>query len=136
MLYVGGAFALICIWASLLTIELHQEKKLKIFWRVLSVIQIVLSATYISLALSRGTYVAVYVFLAFYLLLYAPLKKEEGMKIGKRIALRLISTVLICALSAGAFSVLHTISTQIMNVYYTHHIGANSGDAAALDHAG
>lgn len=130
---VGGAFALICIWASLLTIELHQEKKLKIFWRVLSVIQIVLSATYISLALSRGTYVAVYVFLAFYLLLYAPLKKEEGMKIGKRIALRLISTVLICALSAGAFSVLHTISTQIMNVYYTHHIGANSGDAAALD---
>lgn len=125
---VGGSFAMICIWCSLLVFELHKNEKTKIFWRVLASIQIFLAAAYIPLALSRGTYITFYVFLICYMLLHSTFKREESMTKGKQIAFRILCTVVVCLVTAGVFSVLHTASTKLMTVHYNAQMEAHADD--------
>lgn len=132
---VGGMFALILIWASLLTWELHTKSAGKVFWRVLCGIQILLACTYISLALSRGTYVAVYIFLICYLLLHTPLKKEQALSRGKQIVVRLVATVVICAIFAGGCSLLHKTSCALMELSYKIQLKENPDSEEAMSKA-
>ena len=111
---VGGTFALILIWCSLTSIRLNDNNKFRVMWIVISVLQILLAMTYISLSLSRGTYLSGMVLIIGYVLVRAPYLFEKKFKVPTQILIRLASMVLIIAVCLGSLRFLNMASGKIL----------------------
>lgn len=114
---VGGMFAIILIWCSIITLHLG-GKQLSKLWRVISVIQILLGMTYISLALSRGTYLSGIIFIIAYSILRVPSKKEKLLSVWKQIMLRVASIFVLICVSVVSLNLLNYISCELMTINY------------------
>ncbi len=115
---VGGFYALILIWVSFIVLFLSKDMRLKLLWRILAVTQILLAVVYISVALSRGTYVSGIVLVVSYFILRPPFKKEANLKTWKQIGIRaasILAAVLICV---GTVTVANKASCQMLIYNY------------------
>lgn len=104
---VGGMYALILIWCAVVNIYTFKKSKLYAAFVTLSIFQILISVTYISLSLSRGTYLAGLVMLVSFLLLRKPFKKELSIKFWQTCALRIVSAALVTVLTVSAVPLIH-----------------------------
>ncbi len=119
---VGGTFALILIWCSFLTLKWVKTMRCRVLWIVLSIVQIVSAAMYISVALSRGTYISGIVLIVSYLLIRAPFEKEKMLSAWKQCLIRVISiaaAVIVCIVGIQG---MNTLSCEAMEWNYERKI--------------
>ena len=116
---VGGLFALILIWCSIISLYLRKDqKKTYPVWIAVAVIQIILAVGYISVALSYGTYMMGFAFLAVFCLLRPAFRFERKLRIWQRYGVRIVSIAVTAALCAGAFSASNALLLKMMQGYY------------------
>lgn len=116
---VGGLFALILIWCSIIGLYLRKDqKKTYPVWAVISVIQILLAMGYISVALSYGTYLMGFAFLTVFCLLRPAFRFEGRLRVWQRYAVRIISVAVAVVLCAGLISASHSLLLEMMQSYY------------------
>ncbi len=115
---VGGMYALIAIWCAILNLYLRKGKKGYRWWVGFCVAEVVIAVAYISVALSRGTYLAGFAFLAMFLLVRKPLKMEGNFKVWQHIGVRVVSVVLATAVCAGVLTVANKGLCAAMVGYY------------------
>ena len=89
---VGGLCALILLWCTFLTFR-HAGRR-GIGWRVIAVLEALAAVVYISVALSRGTYVSGVVLIVSFLLIRPPLTVEERLRVVWQWCIRVGSAVL------------------------------------------
>jgi len=105
---VGGMYSLILIWCAVVNLYYLKKSKMRPLWIVVNAFQILVAMTYISLALSRGTYLSGAVFLLVFLVVRLPFKFEKRLNIWLQAGVRALSVVLCFAIAIGAFSVLRS----------------------------
>ena len=116
---VGGLFATILVWCSIITLYLRKDqKKTYPVWIAVSVIQILLAFGYISMALSYGTYLLGFAFVVVFCLLRPAVSAEAKLRVWQRYGVRLVSTVLAVALCAGLIWVSHSLMLKMMEDHY------------------
>ena len=122
---VGGAFALILLWCSFLTLKWAKKMRSPVLWRVIACIQIFLGGVYISVALSRGTYLAGIALVASYLLIRQPFEKEKNLKLWKQILVRVTSALLALVICAVSLEVLNWAACEVMVWNYERKVAAD-----------
>ena len=116
---VGGLFATILVWCSIITLYLRKDKKETYpVWIAVSVVQILLAFGYISMALSYGTYLLGFAFVVVFCLLRPAISAEGKLRVWQRYAVRLLSAVVAVALCAGLISVSHALLLKMMENHY------------------
>lgn len=116
---VGGLFAVILIWCSMITLYLRKDQKQTYpRWIAVSVVQMLLAIGYISMALSYGTFLLGFAFVVVFCLLRPAIAAERKMRIWQRYGVRLVSAVLAVALCAGIISASHALLLQMMENHY------------------
>lgn len=116
---VGGLFALISIWCSIISLYLRKDrKKTYPVWIAVSVIQILLAVGFISVALSYGTYLMGFAFLAVFCLLRPAVRFEEKLRVWQRYAVRIVSIAVAVAICAGLISSSSSVMLQMMQHHY------------------
>lgn len=110
---VGGLFAIILCWVSIITIRLRGEKFRKTLL-ALSIVQIVFAVLYISVALSRGTYLSGAVGILACFILRSPSKSEEKLDGKKQVLVKVLSVILIIPICYAAIEVSNTVSCSVM----------------------
>ncbi len=103
---VGGMYALILIWCAVVNFYYLKKSKLKPLWIVASIFEIIVALAYISVALSRGTYLAGAVFLVAFLFVRVPFAFEKKLSVWLQGIIRVVSVAVCLAIAIGAFSVL------------------------------
>ena len=110
---VGGMYALILIWCAVINIYYLKKSKLKPLWIAINALQILIAMTYISVALSRGTYLSGAAFLIVFLLFRAPLKVESRLKVWMQAAIRAVSVAVCLFIAINMFSALRVGCVEI-----------------------
>jgi hypothetical protein len=110
---VGGMYALILIWCAIVNLHYLKKSKLKPLWVGISIFQILISLTFISLALSRGTHLAGTALLITFLAVRVPLGFEKKLNIWLQGAIRAVSVFLCLVIVIGALSVLRSSCIKI-----------------------
>lgn len=105
---VGGMYALILIWCALVNLHYLKKSKLKPLWICINIFEILVALAYISVALSRGTYLAGAAFLVAFLIVRVPFAFEKRLNVWLQGIIRVVSVALCLAVAIGAFSVLRT----------------------------
>lgn len=114
---VGGLFALISIWCSIFSLYLRKDqKKTYPVWVAVSVVQILLAVGFISAALSYGTYLMGFAFLAVFCLLRPAFRVEQKLRVWQRYTVRIVSVAVAVILCAGIISASHSFSAYICRV--------------------
>ncbi len=122
---VGGTYALILILCSLLTILWSKHWRCKVLWRVLAGVQIFLAAMYISVGLSRGTYVSGLVLVLSYMMVRPAFKRELSLARWKQIAIRAGSALVAMLLCVGLIQGLNKASCAVMRWNYERKVADN-----------
>lgn len=115
---VGGICALILLWCSFVTILWSRQMRCKVLWRVLAGVQIALAAIYISLALSRGTYISGLVLVIGYLILRPAFAREKALNVFVQIAIRAASIAAAVALCVGTLNVVNRLCCEAITWNY------------------
>ena len=116
---VGGLFAMILIWCSIINLYLRRDKKKTYpIWIAVSTLQILLAMGYISVALSYGTYLLGFAFVVVFCLLRPAFRFEGNLRVWQRYGVRIVSVVLAVALCAGLISVSHSVLLKMMQNHY------------------
>lgn len=123
---VGGMFAIILVWCSIITFHLSEKYRHPKLWKAISIIQILLGMTYISVALSNGTYLSGSVFIAVYMILRRPTEKEKLLKIWKQVLIRIFSIFAVIGICALSLNLLNFASCELMTLNYN--IKMQNGD--------
>ncbi|MBQ8606250.1 MAG: O-antigen ligase family protein [Clostridia bacterium] len=110
---VGGMYALILIWCAIVSLYNLKKTKLHVAIATVNVIQIVISLAYISLSLSRGTYLSGIVMLVTFMAFRKPFKKELTLKLWKQAVIRFVSTLLVTLLVVSSIPVIHDACCKI-----------------------
>ncbi len=121
---VGGFYALVLIWCAVIVLLWAKDMKFKGLWRTLAGIEIVLAVMYISVALSRGTYVSGIVLLVAYLIIRAPFRFEQGFKAWQHAAVRAISLVAAVAICFGGIFAVNKASVAVMKANFDRKVAA------------
>lgn len=106
---VGGLFALILVWCSLVSIYLRKEGKYYRAWVAISVIQMILAAGYLSVALSRGSNIVGAGFVVIFMLLRPAISWELKRNKWQQLGIRAVSAVLALVVSISAVSVMNKL---------------------------
>lgn len=116
---VGGLFAAILIWCSIINLYLRSDKK-KTYpvWITVSILQILLAMGYISVALSYGTYLLGFAFVVVFCLLRPAFRFERNLRVWQRYGVRIVSVVLAVTLCAGLISASHSVLLKMMQNHY------------------
>ncbi len=115
---VGGTFALILIWCAVLLIRLSRDMRGKVAWRVLAAVGIAAAMMYISVSLSRGTYVSAAVLVAAWMLVRPPLRRERPLAVWKQAGIRVVSAGAALVLCAAAVGVTNRVSCAMLEWNY------------------
>lgn len=116
---VGGLFALILVWCSIVGLYLRKDqKKTYPIWAGVSVVQILLAVGYISVALSYGTYLIGFAFITVFCLLRPAFGFERKLRVWQRYVVRVVSIALAIALCAGMISVSRSFLLNMMQRHY------------------
>jgi O-antigen ligase len=130
---VGGLFALILLWCSLVTLYLRKGEKRYKIWVAVAVIQMILAAGYISVALSRGANVVGIGFVIVFMILRPATGWEQRKSTLKQFALRAVSAVLALAFSVCAVSAMQKLLIGGMELTFSYKYGVEIRDIASLD---
>ena len=115
---VGGLFATILVWCSIVSLYLRKEQKTYPIWIAVSVIQILLAVGYISVALSYGTFLLGFAFVVVFCLLRPAFRFEQKLQVWQRYAVRIISAAVVVALCVGLIAVSNALLLRMMQNYY------------------
>ncbi len=115
---VGGLFALILIWCSVLLIYWSKDMRAKWVLRIMAAVQIAAALMYISVALSRGTYVSGAVFVASWMLLRMPGVKEKTLAVWKQTAIRVVSAVAALVVCVPVMGTINEVSCALLEWNY------------------
>lgn len=115
---VGGSYAIILIWCAMIILHLDKKKKYSYWWMGIALFEIILGMTYISLALSKGTYLSGSIAIVTYLLFRSSSTYEQKMKKSMQILLRLASTIVVLGLCIISLKGLHTVSCTAMEFVF------------------
>lgn len=107
---VGGTFALILVWCSVLMLRWSKDMRAKWLLRVMAVAQIAVALMYISVALSRGTYVSGAVLVLSWLLVRTPFGKENMLAWWLQVLIRLTSAAAALAVCVSMMGAIHQAS--------------------------
>lgn len=122
---VGGLFATILIWCSIITLYLRKDKKKTYpIWVVIAAIQIFMAVGYISVALSYGTFLLGFAFVTVFLLLRPGFRFEEKLRVWQRYAVRIVSVVVALVLCAGVISFTNVTLVKMMQTQYQKNLQA------------
>jgi hypothetical protein len=130
---VGGLFALILLWCSLVTLYLRKGEKRYKIWVAVAVIQMILAAGYISVALSRGANVVGIGFVIVFMILRPATGWEQRKSTLKQFALRAVSAVLALAFSVCAVFAMQKLLIGGMELTFSYKYGVEIRDIASLD---
>jgi hypothetical protein len=130
---VGGLFALILLWCSLVTLYLRKGEKRYKIWVAVAVIQMILAAGYISVALSRGANVVSIGFVIVFMILRPATGWEQRKSTLKQFALRAVSAVLALAFSVCAVFAMQKLLIGGMELTFSYKYGVEIRDIASLD---
>ncbi len=134
---VGGTFALILIWCSVLLFRFAGEMRGKVAWRVLAVVQILAAVMYISVALSRGTYVSGSVLVVSWMLFRMPSRWERSLARWKQAGLRVVSAAAALGVCVVMIGVANRVSCQLLEWNYERKAAsAESGPSVSTPAAG
>lgn len=125
---VGGMFALILIWCSVLLFRFAGEMRGKAAWRVLAAVQILSALMYISVALSRGTYVSGSVLVVSWMLFRAPSTWECALARWKQAGLRVLSAAAALGVCVVMIGVVNRVSCRMLEWNYERKTAASSAD--------
>lgn len=115
---VGGFYALILIWCSLIVLKLSKDMRFKALWRTLSVVQILAAVMYISVALSRGTYISGIMLVVAYLIIRPPFDKEAALNAFKQIGIRVLSIAAALIICVAGINAANWLSCEAMALTY------------------
>ena len=130
---VGGLFALILLWCSLVTLYLRKGEKRYKIWVAVAVIQMILAAGYISVALSRGANVVGIGFVIVFMILRPATGWEQRKSTLKQFALRAVSAVLALAFSICAVFAMQKFLIGGTELTFSYKYGVEIRDIASLD---
>lgn len=125
---VGGTFALILIWCCVLLIRLARDMRGKVAWRVLAAVGIAAAMMYISVSLSRGTYVSAAVLVAAWMMVRPALRRERPLAVWKQAIIRVASAGAALVLCAAAVGAVNRVSCAMLE--WNYHRGAASEASA------
>lgn len=115
---VGGTFALILIWGSVLLLRWSKDMRAKWLLRVMAVVQIAVALMYISVALSRGTYVSGAVLVLSWLLVRMPWGKEKLLSRWLQVLIRVTSAVAALAVCVPIMGAINQASCALLEWNY------------------
>ena len=125
---VGGAYALILVWCSFVTLLWSGKMRAKILWRILAAVQMILAVMYISVALSRGTYLMGLAMVIGYMILRPSFAREKALKAWLQVSLRVVSVVAAIFLSIGIVNVFNRVSCEIMTWNYETNLKSDDAE--------
>ena len=117
---VGGLFAVILAWCALATLYLRRGEKRWGLWVAAAGVEMLLSLAYISVALSRGTYLAGFAFVAAFLMMRPAFAFEQKWKTWRQLLFRLASVAVAVAVIAGLISLLNLCLCSAMETVYEY----------------
>lgn len=130
---VGGLFALILIWCSIVTLYLRRGGKHYRVWITVSVIQMILAAGYLSVALSRGANIVGVGFVIVFMLLRPASAWELKRNAWQQLALRAVSAALALVISVTAVSVMNKMLLGGMKWTFSQKYGVDFDEVETMD---
>lgn len=121
---VGGMFALILIWCSVLLIYWSKDMRAKWVLRTMAAIQIAAALMYISVALSRGTYVSGAVFVLSWMLVRMPGAKEKTLAVWKQTLIRVVSAAAALVVCVPIMGTINEASCALLEWNYARKTAA------------
>ncbi len=112
---VGGMFALILLWCGLAALYLRRDnKKAYPVWVLVSVIEVLLAAGYIGVALSRGTYLMGAAMIVAIFVLRPATAFEAKKSLWMQYGIRVVSAGLALVLSVGLIMAANSVMVGLM----------------------
>lgn len=130
---VGGLFALILLWCSLVTLYLRKCEKHYKIWVAVAVIQMILAAGYLSVALSRGANIVGIGFVIVFMILRPAAGWELNKSALKQCVMRAVSAVMALAICICAVSAMQKLLVGGMELTFSDKYGVDIRDIASLD---
>ncbi|MBE7056768.1 MAG: hypothetical protein E7388_04925 [Ruminococcaceae bacterium] len=122
---VGGLFALILIWCSFFILIKAKSMWCPLLWRIFACIQIFAGVMYISVGLSRGTYVSGIAMIVTYLIIKTPHMKERVLSAWKQIAIRILCVAVTIVLCVGIVKAVNWSACKVMVWNYENHLSSS-----------
>lgn len=130
---VGGLFALILLWCSIVSLYLRRGTKRYKLWIAASAVQILLAAAYLSVALSRGANLVGMGFVIVFMLLRPATDWELSKRVLKQLAIRAVSAALALGISVCAVSVMQKVLVGCMQVTFCQKYDIAMEDIDSID---
>jgi hypothetical protein len=130
---VGGLFALILVWCSLVTLYLRKGQRHYRVWIGVSVAQMILAAGYLSVALSRGANMVGVGFIVVFMMLRPGFAWEINKKTWQQFAIRAVTAVLALMISIGCVSVMNSLLVSGMKWGFSLKYGVSYDEIGNVD---